>query len=57
MKIITQDVRKLSVIAGTTYYVTIPLEMIRQLGWKKREKKLIHLKNDTIVISDWKGES
>jgi len=55
MKIVTQDVRKLSVTAGTTYYMTIPLEMIRQLGWRKGQKKIIRLDGKRIVISDWKA--
>jgi len=54
MKIVTQDVRKLTATGSKTYYVTIPLEMIRQLGWKKGEKKIIRLENEKIVISDWK---
>ena len=54
MKIVTQDVRKLSVTAGTTYYLTFPQEMIRQLGWKKGQKKVIRLEEGKIVISDWK---
>jgi len=54
MKIVTQDVRKLTVTGGTTYYVTIPYEMIRQLGWKKREKKVIKIDGEQIIISDWK---
>ena len=57
MKIVTQDVRKLTVTGKTTYYVTIPQEMIRQLGWKKGEKKIIRLNKETIEISDWKGAS
>ncbi len=56
MKRITEDTRKLTVTAGTTYYITIPREMIRQLGWKKRQKKTIRMEGETIVISDWKGE-
>jgi len=56
MKKITEDVRKLTVTGGgTTYYVTIPQEMIRQLGWKKGEKKVIRLEEERIVIEDWKG--
>ena len=54
MKKVTEDVRKLTVTAGTTYYVTIPQEMIRELGWRKGQKKVIKLANDKIVISDWK---
>ncbi len=55
MKIVTEDVRKLTVTGGgMTYYVTIPQEMIRQLGWKKGEKKTIKLEGDYITIADWK---
>ena len=55
MKKVTEDVRKLTVTAGTTYYVTIPQEMIRELGWRKGQKNVIKLENGKIVISDWKG--
>ena len=52
---ITEDVRKLTVTGrGTTYYITIPQSMIRQLKWKKGEKKTIRLEGDQIVIKDWK---
>ena len=54
MKKVTEDVRKLSVIAGTTYYITFPQEMIRQLRWKKGEKKIIKLGRGKITIEDWK---
>lgn len=54
MKIVTQDVRKLTVTGGTTYYVTIPYEMIRQLGWKKGEKKVIKIDGEQVIIADWK---
>ena len=50
-----QDIRKLTVTAGTTYYVTIPQSMIKQLGWKKGEKKVVKLDQDRIVIEDWKS--
>ncbi len=53
MKIVTQDVRKLSITAGTTYYITFPQEMIRRLGWKKGQKKTIRLDANRIVIEDW----
>ncbi len=56
MKIVTQDVRKLSVTAGTTYYMTIPQAMIRQLGWRKGQKKVIRMEDDKIVITDWKKQ-
>ena len=53
MKII-QDERKLTLAGKGTYYVTIPISMIKQLGWKKGEKKIIRQKDKKIVIEDWK---
>jgi len=49
------EVRKLTQTAGTTYYVTFPQWMIKQLGWKKGEKKIVKLVGKKIVIEDWKG--
>ncbi len=56
MKKVIEDVRKLTVSGGKTYYVTLPYEMVRQLKWRKGERKTIRLEGDTIVISDWKKE-
>ena len=53
---IIQDVRKLTQAAGTTYYVTIPLAMIKQLGWKRGEKKVVRLEGERVVIEDWKED-
>jgi len=36
MKKVTEDVRKLTVTGrGTTYYVTLPYEMIKSLKWRQ----------------------
>jgi len=48
--------RKLTVTGnGKTYYLTLPLEIIRELKWKKGEKKNVMLEDKRIVIEDWKG--
>ena len=54
MRKITEDTRKLTLTGKTTYYVTIPQEMIRELKWKKGEKKTIRQEGAKIVIADWK---
>jgi len=54
MRKVTEDVRKLTLTGKTTYYTTIPQEMIRELGWKKGEKKVIKLRDKKIVIEDWR---
>lgn len=48
-------VRKLSKVAsGSSYSVTLPIEFIRYLGWKERQKLDITLKGDALIIKDWK---
>lgn len=49
-----EEVRKLTQTAGTTYYVTIPQYMVRELKWKKGEKKVVRLEREGIRIEDWK---
>ena len=47
--------RKLAAIGpGKTYYLTFPREMIKDLNWKKGEKKIIRQEGKRIVIEDWK---
>ena len=55
MKII-QDERKLTLAGKGTYYVTIPISMIKQLKWKKGEKKIIRQDGERIIIEDWKPQ-
>jgi len=47
--------RKLSKVAsGQSYSVTLPIEFIRHLKWKERQKLDITLEGDTLIIKDWK---
>ena len=49
-----KDIRKLTITGKTTYYVTLPQEMIRELGWRKGEKKVVKRQGKKIIIEDWK---
>ncbi len=47
-------VRKLNVTGGgKSYYVTLPKEIIKDLNWKKAEKKVIYQEGKRIIIEDW----
>lgn len=47
-------VRKLSKVAGgASYSITLPIEFVRELGWKERQKLEVTLKGDTIIVNDW----
>lgn len=44
----------IKVSGGTSYGVTIPIEYIRKLKWRSKQKLEVKLINDRIVITDWK---
>ena len=52
-----KETRKLTVTGSSgTYYITIPKKMIRNLKWKKGEKKTISQVGDKVVIEDWNNK-
>jgi len=54
-KIGENNIRKLTrTSSGKSVAVTIPIEYIRKLKWKDRQKVVVNLKGSTIVIKDWK---
>ena len=55
-KRIISDTRthKLTVSGGKSYVVVLPVEFVRHLGWRERQKLDITLDGETIVIKDWK---
>ena len=49
-----RNIRKVTKIGGKSYAVTLPIEMIRQLGWKERQKVVVKKQGSKIIITDWK---
>jgi len=48
------SVRKLGKVGKYSYCVTIPKEIIQSLGWQNRQRLVVALDDDKIVIRDWK---
>ena len=54
-KIHNRNIRKITKLAGgSSYGITLPIEMVRELEWKERQKVVLNLKNNKITIEDWK---
>jgi len=49
----SEPVRKLTRVAGSSYYVTIPLDYIRELGWRERQKVVVRKRGKKLIIEDW----
>ncbi|PIS21936.1 hypothetical protein COY33_00710 [candidate division WWE3 bacterium CG_4_10_14_0_2_um_filter_42_7] len=51
-----RNIRKITKIGGTSYGVTLPIEVIREFGWKEKQKVTLEInsKKKLITIRDWK---
>ncbi|MFC1594100.1 hypothetical protein ACFL38_02110 [Candidatus Omnitrophota bacterium] len=50
-----KEIRKLATTgAYDTYFITLPKKMIRALGWKKAEKKVVRREGGKVIIEDWR---
>ena len=52
-----ENVRSLSKVSGgTSYAITLPKAVIREFGWKERQKLqlTVNKKGKSITIKDWK---
>ena len=49
-----KNIRKITKIGGKSYGIIIPIEIIRELKWKERQKVVLELKRRRITIKDWK---
>jgi bifunctional DNA-binding transcriptional regulator/antitoxin component of YhaV-PrlF toxin-antitoxin module len=47
-----KGVRNLQKIKST-YYVSLPVELVRSFGWKEKQKVVVKKKGKNLIISDW----
>ena len=48
-----RNTRKLMKLGGTSIATTLPIEIIRELGWRAHQKIVIKRKGKQIIIEDW----
>lgn len=48
------NIRKLTKIGKQSIGLTLPIEVVRRLGWKERQRVVIKIHRKKIIISDWK---
>lgn len=49
-----KNIRKLTRVGRASIAVTIPVEMVKKLKWKERQKVVLNLRGSKITIEDWK---
>ena len=53
-KLSDKNTRKLIKTGGTSLSLTLPIEIIRELKWKSKQKVVVKKRGDGILITDWK---
>ncbi|MFH1175503.1 MAG: AbrB/MazE/SpoVT family DNA-binding domain-containing protein [bacterium] len=54
-KLEDKNIRKLTKIGGgRSFSITLPIDIIRKLGWRERQNLSVNLRGDKIIIEDWK---
>lgn len=52
----TEDtsIRKLTKVGGKSIGLTLPIELVRELGWKEKQKVTVKRVHGGVVIKDWR---
>ena len=38
-----------------SYYITLPIQLVREFGWKEKQKVVVEKSGKEIVIKEWKS--
>lgn len=49
-----KNIRKLTRLGGKSLGLTLPVEIVRKLKWKERQKVVIKEVRSGVLIKDWK---
>ena len=53
-KIEKRNIRNLTRVAGKSFGITFPIDLIRALGWRPRQKLTVASKGKKLIVKDWK---
>ena len=48
-----KNIRKLTKIGNKSIGLTLPIEIVRELKWRKKQKVVVKKRGKSIIISDW----
>lgn len=53
-KIGEENIRKITRMgSGASLGITLPIEMMRELGWRERQKVVVKKSGSKLIIEDW----
>jgi antitoxin component of MazEF toxin-antitoxin module len=57
MKLADKNTRKIIRIGKTSLAVTIPKEMVTELGWREKQKVIVKKVRGGFLVRDWKAKN
>lgn len=49
-----KEIRKLTKLGGKSIGLTLPIELVRELGWKEKQKVVVKRVRGGLMIKDWR---
>ena len=49
-----ENIRKIVKNGRGSYYVNIPIDLMRELSWRERQKLVVRKVGEKLIIEDWK---
>ena len=53
-KLEDKNIRKLTKVGKHSISVTLPIEIVREFGWREKQKVVVKKRGKNLIISDWK---
>jgi len=53
-KIQDKNIRKLTRVGNVSIGLTLPVDMVRQLKWREKQKVVVKKSGSRLIIEDWK---
>lgn len=50
-----ENIRKITRLGKTSLAVTLPIDIVSELGWKEKQKVIVKKVRGGALIKDWKG--
>ena len=49
-----KSVRKLTKLGGKSIGLTLPIELVRELGWREKQKVVVTRVRGGVMVKDWR---
>ena len=49
-----RNIRKITKSGSTSLGITLPIEILRELKWKEKQRVIVRRKGKSLIITDWK---